>query len=113
MGARSFSYRETKSLPKADGSSLGYKIGIDEGSMDMVAASVSVALPVTTTSSEVPSKWDLPRHSPPADDAMKERLLWDAEMTLGRAAMVAAVFLIFGELFTGQSMSDQVAQFFI
>jgi hypothetical protein len=113
MGARSFAYRHTRSSPKVDGSSsLGYKIGVtDEGTMKMVATAVSAALPVTTSSPEVPSKWDLPRHSPSTDDAMKEKLLWDVEMTLGRVSMVTAVFLLFGEIFTGQSMADQVTRF--
>ena len=99
------------SKPKCDGSSLGYKSGIEEeDNLNVYAAAISSALPVK---SELPSKWELPRHSPPADDAMRERLLWDTEMTLGRVAMVAALFLLVGEIFTGQSMTDQVTSFFV
>lgn len=117
MGARSFANREMRrSSPKVEGSSLGYQIGISEDTnVDMVMSAVSTALPVYPEAQQVqvPKKWELPRHSPSSDDTMKEKMLWDMEMTLGRVAMVAAVFLIFGELFTGQSMAEQVARFLV
>lgn len=107
--ARTFSSPAT-ALPKANGSnSLRYKSGLAENEdIEAYVAAVSTAV---STNSDIPSKWDLPRRSPSADDAMREQLLWDVEMFLGRIAMIAGLILLADEVFTGQSMAEQVTSF--
>ena len=75
--------------------------------MEVVALSFSNVLPVAPTP-EALNRWELPRHSPSPDEAKRETLLWDIEMTLGRVAMVAGLSLLFNEIFTGRSIADQV-----
>jgi hypothetical protein len=53
---------------------------------------------------------DLPRRSPPKDVLERQRLLLDIELSVGRVAMIAAMILLGGEIFTGLSMMTQVSE---
>jgi len=61
---------------------------------------------------QLPSSWDLPRHSPDQQTISRLRLLEDTEMMLGRVAMIAALVLFSVELTTGQSLPYQIGSFF-
>ena len=75
-------------------------------------AIVTGSLPHTVSSKKA-SKWDLPRHSDAIlDNPQNKKLLWDIELFLGRTAMVSAIFLLFGEIMSRESMPSQLASLF-
>jgi hypothetical protein len=83
---------------------------LPEGKVDLgPIATISPPLIVNPTKA---SKWDLPRHSETSSDNItRVKLLWDMELFLGRTAMVGAMFLLFGEITSRESMTSQLASF--
>jgi hypothetical protein len=76
---------------------------------DQVAAvTVSPLHDDSNKNNVAPRAIDLPRHSPPRQVIQRQQLLLDMEMIVGRVAMVVALILLGGEVFTGLSMTDQV-----
>ena len=77
------------------------------------ATAVATAIPLaSTTNMEAPRAMDLPKHSPPKEVLQRQKAMLDAEILVGRAAMVAALVLFVNEFFTGNSMMDQVTSLF-
>lgn len=75
-------------------------------SADLAAAPSSILPPK-------PRAMDLPRHSPPQEVLQRQKFMLDAEMLVGRLAMVAAMVLFANEIFTGSSLADQVSKLFV
>jgi hypothetical protein len=73
-------------------------------------AAIVAGSPPLSVNPNKASKWDLPRHSEAS--AIPEKLWWDMELFLGRTAMVAALFLLFGEIMSRESMASQIASLF-
>jgi hypothetical protein len=113
IGRRTFVPAEQKQTPsKAEDSRLNFRKGDENHDLQLVASSVIAKTLPSPQSLENPNPIDLPKHSPPPEVVQKVRFLWDMEMTIGRVAMVAAMFLLAGEVFTGLSVTDQVGGLF-
>lgn len=107
------------SMPRDKGDSrLFYQDVRDEGVEDFIPslliASDHVAIQSSVETLAVPfinmkpRAMDLPRHSPPKEFLRRQKMMFDAEMIVGRLAMVAALILFGNELITGTSMADQM-----
>jgi hypothetical protein len=114
MGRRTFAPAEKKQTPsKAEDSRLHFRKGDENHDLQFVASSVIAKTLPPPQSLGNPNLIDLPKHSPPPEVVQKVRLLWDMEMALGRVAMVAAMLLFAGEVFTGLSATDQMGRIFL
>jgi len=89
---------------------LAYRIGTEaeEWAVASSLAAATVLEEEERAFRETPARLDLPKHSPPADVVQKTIFLLDTEIYLGRIAMLAAVVLLAGEIFTGTRVSDQI-----
>lgn len=92
-----------------EASSLAYRSGAE--AFEMIATPVTFPLSSEQKVVNLPKKWDLPRHSPSVQEVMRTKFLWDAELVMGRAAMIAALTLMIGELSTGHSIAHQIMTF--
>ena len=92
--------------------SLEYQTStFQEGNLDL-GAIVTVSPPLIVNPTKA-SKWDLPRHSEASSDKItRDKMLWDMELFLGRMAMVGAMFLLFGEITSRESMASQLTSLF-
>ena len=75
----------------------------------------TAAIPLSSTVAQPqqqPRAMDLPKHSPPRELLQRQKAMLDAELLVGRAAMVAALVLFVNEFFTGDSMLEQVTSLF-
>jgi hypothetical protein len=120
---------ETTTSPKVSSldSRLYYQNGQEDVMDDLLMPSLFTTTAATTTttvsadlaaapSSILPPKprpMDLPRHSPPQEVLQRQKFMLDAEMFVGRLAMVAAMVLFANEIFTGSSLADQVSKLFV
>jgi hypothetical protein len=92
---------------KVDPSSLAYRTGRDEDEMTL-----TTAFPLSVQKKlDMPKEWELPRQSHSQQATMREKFLWDAELIMGRAAMMAALALMIGEVSTGHSIANQITNF--
>ena len=104
LGRRLVDRREPTTTSKMEPRTLAFRTGSEEEEMT-VAMTFPLAVQQTLV---MPNKWDLPRHSPSELQQQQEKLLWDTELLMGRAAMIAALTLMVGELTTGHSIANQI-----
>ena len=92
-----------------DGSSLNYKFGVEDESIEDIAIMSSSVVSALSYSTETLRQMDLPRRSKTAERLELYRNLWEAELSLGRMSMLASLLLLAGELSTGMSMMEQIS----
>jgi hypothetical protein len=110
---------------KSTDSRLFYK-DLDTESLfesSLIVPELSVATPIPHSIREItvmeypqspqqPRAMDLPRHSPPKVVLKRQKMMLDAELAVGRMAMVTALVLFINECFTGNSMVEQMMSLF-
>ena len=100
---------EEKKPSGVDGSSLNYKFGVEDESIEDIAIMSSSVVSALSYSTETLRQMDLPRRSKTAERLELYRNLWEAELSLGRMSMLASLLLLAGELSTGMSMMEQIS----
>ena len=93
-----------------DNESLLITSSLSSTSLRSVATATSISAPAAAAAAAGLSPLEVPtRPSASSDDSMLQDSVADqVEMTLGRLAMVAAVMFLGTELFTGQSLPEQI-----
>jgi hypothetical protein len=87
-----------------------YSLGIDDHTAQYVADISTSPLFTPPPALELPIRsMDLPKHSPPREVLNGAKLLWDFEIIVGRAAMLASLLFFVGEAVCGWSMTSALS----
>jgi hypothetical protein len=106
---RAFAPRPTPASTPSNSILYGEALGLPRQSgVEMYEQQIQVLAPAR----QLPSKVELPRrHFRNPFAFQRAEMLVNTEMTVGRAAMVAAIVLFTVEITTGQSLPDQISAF--